>query len=70
MKDLARNLRTRREAAGHTRLALSKLAELSERSIAAYENGETVPRADALHRIASVLGCTLDDLVEDIEVAA
>lgn len=59
----------RREAAGYTRRALGDLAGVSERSIAAYESGETVPRVDALHRLSESLGCTLDDLARD-EVAA
>lgn len=62
MQNLASNLRVRREAAGFTRPVLARLARLSERSIAAYELGETMPRSDALRRIADALDCSLDDL--------
>jgi transcriptional regulator with XRE-family HTH domain len=62
MKNLAGNLRATRERAGYTRRVLADRAGVSERSIAAYESGETMPRADALHRITEALGCSLDDL--------
>lgn len=58
-----RQLRRIRRSRDLTQEELSKLAGLSENSVARYEMGKTIPRIDKVYALAVVLGVTVDELI-------
>lgn len=52
-----------RENRGYTQLFVAEKAETSLRSYQYYETGKRTPKADVLQRIAKVLGCSIDELL-------
>lgn len=59
-----KNIKDRREALHLTQQELGEKASVSRVSIARYESGERIPDVDVAVRIASALGCTVNDLVD------
>lgn len=59
------NLKELRKAARYSQQTLSNASGVSRESIARYELGLQVPTLESAVRIASVLGCTVDDLLKD-----
>ncbi len=62
------NLKTIRSAAGLSQSELAKKAEVELRSIQMYEqrrNDINKAQAETLHRLAVVLGCNIEDLLEN-----
>ncbi len=58
------NLKELRKAARYSQQTLSNASGVSRESIARYELGLQVPTLESAVRIASVLGCTVDDLLK------
>ena len=58
------NLKRIRKAHGMTQHDLAKATKISFMSVHRYEAGERVPNVDVASRIAAVLGCTVDDLID------
>lgn len=56
-----------RERAGITQKKLADEMGIVQSTVAMWESGENVPRADKLPNLARVLGCTVDDLFRDSE---
>lgn len=55
-------IRKIRESKGLTQKALAKLLNVTRSSVAMWEKGESLPRADKLPMLAEVLQCSIDDL--------
>nr|DAY12377.1 MAG TPA: helix-turn-helix domain protein [Caudoviricetes sp.] len=57
-----------RERAGLTQVQISKVLDIPQSTIASWETGRALPRADKLPQIAKLLKCTVDELLlEDRE---
>lgn len=54
-----------REKRGLTQDALAAATGISRVSIARYELGVVMPSLENAHKIASALGCTVDDLLKE-----
>ena len=61
-------LRKYRERCMLTQQQLAKKTGIAQSTIAQYENGFRKPDIIKLKKIAAILGCTTDDLLEPIEV--
>ena len=59
------NIKKLREAAGLSQMALSEIISVPQSTIASWETGRALPRADKLPLIAKALGCTIDDLLNE-----
>ena len=55
-------LRQLRKARTLTQVDLARIAEVSQQSIAAYEQGRAVPSRDVQARLAAILGTSTDTL--------
>ena len=60
-------IETERNKRGLTRGMLAKKVGVTIRAIEYYENLERTPRAEILKRMAKVLGCQMEDLIEETE---
>lgn len=60
------NIKKLREAAGITQTALAEIISVPQPTIASWETGRALPRAEKLPLIAKALGCTIDDLLKDV----
>lgn len=49
-----------------TQATLAEAAGVNRITIAKYETGRINPTLESAHKIASALGCTVDDLLKDI----
>ena len=61
-------LQEKRKAAGYTQAQLSESSGVSKRAIQCYESGERdINKANAttLKRLADVLGCRMEELLEE-----
>lgn len=58
------NIRTARESKNMTQSDLANALKLSRTTIAMWETGESMPRADKLPDLARLLGCSIDDLFQ------
>ncbi len=59
----------RRQVMNLTREELGELSGVSKYVIAEYENGGRVPKTDVMAKLAVVLKCTVDDLIEPAEAS-
>ncbi len=59
------NIKTFRDKLRMTQKQLAELLGVSRESVAMWETGKSMPRADMLPQIAAVLGCTIDELYAD-----
>ena len=67
MKDKLQRLR---KSKGLTQAKLSEMLGYSTQSIvSAWESGERTPPTDKLLRLAEILGCTVDELLKNNDVA-
>ena len=51
-----------RTATGLSQKALARKVGVNQRAVGQWENGECLPRADKLPKIADALGCGINDL--------
>lgn len=65
MKTFGRKVREARKALGYTQGELGEKMGISGRMVAAYETGGRKPRNANLEKLAEVLGCTVDYLLND-----
>lgn len=61
-----RAIRTLREAAGLAQKDLATMLNVTRQTLSAWESGRTSPPADRVPQIASVLGCSIEDLYNEI----
>lgn len=61
------NLKRIRESKGLKQSDIAKGINVSDRTISMWERGKMIPSLDAAIKIASLLGVSLDELVEDEE---
>ena len=59
IKEIRTNLKITQEE-------LAKSLDIDRSTVAKWETGEAMPRAEKLPKIAQILGCTVDDLLIDI----
>ena len=66
---IRREIRWRMEAAGQNQKSLARAAQLNETAVRDILKARSKnPRVDTLKAIASVLDCTVNDLIGDIEL--
>jgi len=58
------NIKKLREAAGISQMRLSEMINVPQPTIASWETGRALPRAEKLPLIAKALNCTIDDLLK------
>lgn len=58
-------LRFFREKNNLTQKELSLKIGVEQNTVSQWESGERLPRADKLPQLAKILGCTVDDLLND-----
>ena len=51
-----------------TQEQLANILSVDRSTIAKWETGEAMPRADKLPEIAKALNCTIDDLFEEVKI--
>ena len=56
------SIKTVRESKNLTQQYIANELGISRTSVAMWETGEAMPRADKLPELAKILGCTIDDL--------
>ena len=56
------NIKNKRESKGLTQEELGKMIGVNRSTVAMWETGEAMPRADKLPELAKILGCSIDDL--------
>lgn len=56
------NIKSKRESIGLTQEELGKILGVNRSTVAMWETGEAMPRADKLPVLAKVLGCNIDKL--------
>lgn len=54
-----------RAKAGLTQQALADTIGVSDAAVVQWEKGQTVPRVSHLKKLASLFGCTVDELLEE-----
>lgn len=59
------NIRKYRKNIGLSQIELSKLLNIDQTAISMWETGKSMPKADKLPLLASVLGCTVDELFDE-----
>lgn len=69
METFSRRLKSLREERGLDQDALAKASGVSKGSIARYEIGMNIPRADSIVAIARVLDCSCDVLMGVVPLA-
>lgn len=48
-----------------TQAKLADFLNIRQSTVAMWETGESLPRADKLPELAKILGCTVDELLRD-----
>lgn len=56
-----------RKAANLTQADVAKKIGVAQSTVAMWESGENMPRADKLLLLANLYGCTIDELLRDGE---
>lgn len=64
--EMAYNARRLRERTGMTQVIVADLLYTTQTQISRYENGHQIPRADMLHALAVLYGCSVDDFYRPI----
>ncbi len=59
------NLKEARNRAGLTQQDIADKLKIDRSSVAKWESGEVMPRADKLKQLSEILGCTIDDLLSE-----
>lgn len=57
-------IKEKRLALNITQEELAEKLCIKQSAVAKWENGEAMPRADKLLKLARILGCTVDDLLK------
>lgn len=60
------DIRTLRMRKGLTQKRLAELLKVDQSAVALWESGATSPNLSRLKKLAEILDCTVEDLVEDI----
>lgn len=60
-------IKQKREAAGFTQNNIASMLSIDRSTIAKWESGEALPRADKLPQLAQILNCKIDDLFDEEE---
>lgn len=55
----------RRTRLGMTQLDIANLLGLERSTVAKWETGQSLPRAELLPKLADILGCSVDDLLKN-----
>lgn len=58
------NIQKLRERAKFTQKSLAEKLGVGQSTVAMWESGVQMPRADKLPELAKILGCSIDDLFE------
>ena len=61
------SIKTVRESKNLTQQYIANELGISRSSVAMWETGEAMPRADRLPELAKILGCTIDELFAEEE---
>ena len=61
------SIKTVRESKNLTQQYIANELGISRSSVAMWETGEAMPRADKLPELARILGCTIDELFAETE---
>ncbi len=61
------NIKKAREKAGLTQQELADKLSVGQSTVAMWETDNSLPRADKLPALAKFLGCTIDELLSDVE---
>mgnify|MGYP002627382321 CR=1 FL=1 len=64
------NIKTIREKSGMQQSQLAEVLGLTQGAISQWEIGLTTPSIDNLKKLASIFGCTVDELLADPKEAA
>lgn len=59
------NLKCLREKSRFTQIELAKELGVGQSTVAMWETGKSVPRAQQLPKLAELFGCTIDELFEN-----
>lgn len=59
------NIDIKRVNVGLSQERLANLLKVDRSTVAKWETGKSMPRAELLPKIAKILGCTVDDLLND-----
>lgn len=62
-------IRELREKAGKTQTDIAIELNVVQSTVAMWETGQNMPRADKLTPLAKILGCTVDELLEEDRTA-
>ena len=57
------NIKVLREKSEMAQVELAARLGISQQSVAKWETGDSLPRADKLPELARLLGCTVDELL-------
>lgn len=63
------SIKERRIKAGLTQTQLGKQAGVDQSAVHLWESGKTLPRANLLPKLAMILGCTVDDLLDKVDLS-
>ncbi len=69
MNAIGKKITALRTQMGYTQKQLARLANITEASLSRYENGLREPKIQTLVKLARVLGCTVDYMVGNTEIA-
>jgi len=58
-------LKELREARGMKQISLALALNVDQTAVSKWESGECSPRADKLPKLAKLLDCTIDELLQD-----
>ena len=64
---LGDNIRKLRKLIGLKQSGLAEKTSVHQKDISRWENGERIPNATSLSKLAKALQCTLDDLIREGE---
>lgn len=67
MKNRVKELRKERLSCGLTQRDIAERLNVKQSAVSMWETGESNPRADMLPKIATILGCTIDELMRGDE---
>lgn len=64
------SLATARVKAGLSQRAVAKKLGITDAAVCLWETGRTLPRAALLPKLATLYGCTVDDLLREDDTSA
>ena len=62
---MSEQIRNRRKDKRISQVDMAQMVDVKQSTISDYETGRATPTIDKLIKIASILDCTVDDLVQD-----